>query len=258
MVYTTCSNSDNGRCRGRTTKSNFTVRCDRPTCIWAPYCRWHSPLYIGDSRIRDDDGNLVGGDGVFVKGWYELANGYPAGRPGLAGALPLGIVVGDYTIGTDNITEEQLQARYPGDTRGEYILQLNNDEIYDGAGVRSVRQGKVVAAMVNDCLPGNNRPRRQCTINAHFDDDTGELITGRPNFSTPNSTRDNPILADPPPLVGIPIPIGSELYAQYGNTYWYGSVPGQADMPHDVYYRNFDKRYYPKTDDPGHPDHVDY
>ena len=200
------SHAEGMRCVGRNfnPENNQWEQCTMTALRYAPYCNHHTPLYEDQSRLGPFQG-------VYVRGWSELANGFPARNDALPGDLPPNKYIGDYTIGTDLITRRQLRERYPGATRGEYVLTVGageNARIYDADGPESRAQGfKVIASMVNDCLPGNER-QGICKTNCRFDNNTGHLLSGA------SAKVDN----EPP------IPRGQELYAIYGNEYWSGKV----------------------------------
>mgnify|MGYP003637295204 CR=1 FL=1 len=219
--------------RGRTER--WVKRCTNRTCRWAPYCNHHTPLYVKDSTLTDGvptderpDGTPYG-KGVFVRGWLEQANGYP-GDQWMSGPLPINKYVGDYRVGTDKIDAEEKERRYPGDRRGEYILSVSTNIVYDGAGPRTrTRAGapkpKVVAAMLNDCLPGN-AATIGCATNCHFTQ-WGKLMTGVKLNTTSRSAAIRNRIS------GQPIPKDAELFAEYGNEYWSGTVPGQDPLPEE-------------------------
>ena len=227
MVYTECMQcvaytSQPVTVNGRTER--WVKRCSKRTCQWAPYCNLHTPLEIKDSTLTDDEGNPYG-KGVFARGWLEQANGYP-GDAWIAGPIPINEYVGDYRVGTDKIDNDEKNRRYPGDRRGEYILQASTNVVYDGAGARTRRKPKVVAAMLNDCLPGN-AALTGCATNCHFSP-AGKLMTGVKNTTGRNAR-----------ITGQPIQIGQEMFAEYGNDYWFGEVPGEEPLPENFYMREY-------------------
>jgi len=197
-------------------------KCPNHVDEFAPYCHLHTPVKIGPSAL--------GGMGVFSRGWSRMYNGYPHGELvfGTLEGIPPNTVVGDYTVGTTVMTEEERTA-----SNSDYIMTVQDGTIYNADDEKARRRGqKIIAAMLNDCLPVNAL-RNNCQTNTTWDND-GKLITGRYNHQDPDA-----FLSDPP------IYQGKELFSEYGNQYWRntGYFKREAD-----YLRERDERYYPHSD----------
>jgi len=212
------------KCFAMTTSSMFTKQCENLAHEFAPYCSLHTPVKIGTSKL--------GGQGVFVRGWNSRARGYPDGLPDVqSGPLPVHTIIGEYTVGTDIITEEERET-----SNSDYTMTMDNGVIYDADGPSATARGsKVIAAMVNDCLPINENdkdPNKRCKTNCHFDE-FGRLFVGKWNFKTGKYIGD-----------GRPIAKDNELYAEYGNKFWFDRWKG----PKKDFLRPFSESFYPYHD----------
>ena len=154
--------------------SNNMQRCRNRVIIGLPFCHSHNKKYLG-LTIRDSTIPNAG-KGVF------------AYHPDTEGGLVFSR--GDLIVGylADRLTEQQMDARYPGDLTAPYGIRIGNtDEYLDSACRRGL--GTVI----------NHAPRR--TANCEF---VHEVLQGQ-NVVSIKATRR--------------IYDGTELKAYYGNVY---------------------------------------
>ena len=140
-------------------------RCKNMTCKYSPLCYVHKHVVVGDSQIPNS------GQGVYAKS-----------------NLKKGTMVGRYTIGTDKMTLQQMNAKFPDVKDRTHIWSNNRNAYFDAEKTNSI------AGKYNSCTPRDAR-KMGCKNNARINN-VGNIVLNR------NVKQDR------------------EIYVSYGREYW--------------------------------------
>ena len=160
-------------CNRCVAKSKSGQQCTRSTCKYGPKCWQHTQLQ----------------DGLEVK-----KSAIPQAGMGLYAKKP---IPKDHTVAPytgEQLTKQQVDSRYPGNTLGAYTVKVNRSTYVDA---RKTNSG--VARYANACRAPDQRA-------GHCDGKNAKLARAGPKSAELQATR--------------PIPKGHEVYAGYGREYW--------------------------------------
>lgn len=135
-------------------------QCKRRTCMTHPYC-WQHLQSIMHLQVKD---STIPGAG---KGLFAAK--LPGKNKQKRVVFRANQIIAPYT--GEKLTKKQLDQRYPGDTLGQYVLQLSKDRYIDAR-----KTDSSVARYANSC----QKTSKKC--NAKLANNTGNLKV-KPNVN---------------------------------------------------------------------------